>query len=118
MYQNEIENLPQLQSQNFENIFQVYTDQDDFYFYNLLQTIHFPQNLPDVFFKIHYVTYNETWPVISYKYYNTTKLWWVIALANNIINPINSITPGDPIKIPNPSIVSEILTQIALNKQL
>lgn len=117
MYQNEIKELPFLNDQSFENLFQVYTDQDDFYFYNLLQTIHFPQNLPDSFFESYSVKYNDTWPTISYKHYNTTKLWWIIALANNVLNPINFLNPGNIIKIPKTFVVTEILTQIVVNRE-
>lgn len=117
MYQNQISNLPKLKDQNFENIFTVHTDENDFYYYNLLQTVQFPSNLPDIFFVEHTVKPNEPWTLISYKYYNTIKLWWIIAFANNVINPINSLQVGDIIKIPKPSVVKDILTQIQLSKK-
>lgn len=113
MYQNQIKELPQLKTENLENIFHVYQDQDDLYFYNLLQTIHFPQNLPDSYFQVYNVTYGDTWPYISYKVYGDTKLWWVITLANTITNPTSILVPGTTLKIPNVEVVSEILTQIS-----
>jgi nucleoid-associated protein YgaU len=112
MYQNSITELPRLKNENLENIFNIYQDDNDAYYYNLLQTIHFPQNLPDAYFGLYNVTYGDTWPFISYKVYSNTKLWWVITLANNIINPIIPLQPGTTLKIPNTEIVSEILTQI------
>lgn len=117
MYQNNITELPRLKNENLENIFNVYQDDNDFYYYNLLQTIHFPQNLPDSYFVQYNVTYGDTWPYISYKVYNNTKLWWVITLANNIINPLDPLQSGTILKIPNIDVVSEILTQIATSDE-
>lgn len=112
-FQDNINELPKLKPENFENIFHVYQDKNDLYFYNLLQTIHFPQNLPASYFQQYSVTYGDTWPYISYKVYGDIKLWWIIALANNIINPIEPLIPSTILKIPNVNVVSEILTQIA-----
>lgn len=117
MYQNNITELPRLKNENLENIFNVYQDDNDFYYYNLLQSIHFPQNLPDSYFVQYNVTYGDTWPFVSYKVYNNTKLWWVITLANNIINPLDLLQSGTILKIPNIDVVSEILTQIATSDE-
>jgi len=112
MFQNNIQELPKLKNENLENIFKIYQDKDEFYFYNLLQSIHFPVDLPDAYFAQYNVTYGDTWPYISYKVYNNTMLWWIITLANSIINPTEPLVPGTVLKIPNTNIVSEILTQI------
>jgi len=116
MQQNNIQELPRLKDENYENIFNVYQDDNDFYFYNLLQTIHFPQDLPDTFFTTYDVKYNDTWPLISYKSYNSIKLWWLIALANNVINPIDFLIPGQTIRIPKPSVVTQILTELVTTR--
>jgi nucleoid-associated protein YgaU len=117
MYQNNITELPRLKNENLENIFKIHQDNNDFYYYNLLQTIHFPQNLPEAYFVEYNVSYGDTWPFISFKVYNNTKLWWVITLANNIVNPLEPLVPGATLKIPSVDIVSEILTQIATNDE-
>jgi hypothetical protein len=44
--------------------------------------------------------------------YGEIKLWWIITLANNIINPVEPLVVGSTLKIPNVEVVSEILTQI------
>jgi len=112
MKQNSFKELPRLKDENYENIFNVYQDGNDFYYYNLLQTIHFPQDLPDSYFETYDVKYNDTWPLISYKKYNNIKLWWIIALANGVVNPINFLVPGKTIRIPKQQVVTLILTQI------
>lgn len=112
MKQNSFSDLPRLKADNFENIFNIYTDKDDRYFYNLLQTVAFPQNLPEGYFDSYNIVYGDTWPFISYKTYNTTNAWWIILLANNIKNPITTLTPGTRIKIPKMQVAKLIIAQI------
>jgi len=126
MNQNQIPALDKLHPENMENIFNVYQEADGLYYYNLLQTIAFPQDLPLNLFTSYNVTYGDTWPYISYKNYNTPNLWWIILLANNIQNPmtlvtnpsptftppLNSIVPGSTIRIPIAVVVKDVLAQI------
>ena len=112
MNQNLIYNLPRLNSTKYENIFNVYTDVDNNYYYNLLQTIVFPDNLPNSFFVQYTVGNQDAWTLISYKMYNTIDLWWVILLANKISNPLEPLIAGTVLKIPNATVVKDILSQI------
>lgn len=111
MKQNAIKELPKLNKENFENIFNVYQNEDGVYYYNLLNNIVFPQNLPDSFFTLYSIQPGDTWPYISYKVYDTPNLWWVILLANNIDNPTTPLIMGQTIKIPITDVVREILAQ-------
>jgi LysM repeat protein len=112
--QNNITDLPRLEEMQYENIFKVYLDKDDFYYYNLLQTVHIPsaEELPAGMFTEYTVTYEDTLPFISHKFYSTTKLWWLICSINKIINPTQILQPGTILKIPKQEIVRTILTEI------
>lgn len=112
MKQNQIKDLKKLNVENFENIFNVYRDQDGLYFYNLLQTVVFPPNLPLNLFTSYPIAYGDTWPFISYKTLNTPNLWWIILLANNIQDPTKMPANGTVIKVPIMSVVKEVLAQI------
>jgi hypothetical protein len=112
MKQNQISDLATLKQENLENIFNVYRDSDGYYFYNLLQTVVFPADLPESLFQTYSVKYGDTWPFISYKAYNTPNLWWVILLANDIQDPTKIAKPGTIIRIPNTAVMQEILIQI------
>lgn len=109
--QNQIDELPRLRTENYENIFSVNLDQDNRYFYNLLQTIKFPDNLPKNFYKTYITKTGDTYPFISYKVYNTPNLWWVITAFNKIDNPIPILEPGVVLNIPVFDVVRSILTQ-------
>jgi len=112
MKQNDIASLPKLDVENFENIFNVYPEENGFYFYNLLQTVVFPQNLPSSLFKQYKIGYGDTWPFISFKMYNTPNLWWVILLANKIADPTKLPKNGSYVKVPINSVVKEVLSQL------
>lgn len=112
MKHNEIKELEKINIENFENLFNVYQDKDGMYFYNLLQTIVFPQNLPQNLYTEYVTKHGDTWPVISYNVYNNTALWWLICLANNIQNSVEPIKAGMELLIPIPAVVREVLTQM------
>ena len=42
--------------------------------------------------------------LVSYEYYNTIKLWWIIAISNDIDNPLD-FSPGTVIRIPEISAI-------------
>jgi LysM repeat protein len=112
MDQNQITDLPLLNQENYENIFNVYKDENNRYYYNLLQSVVIPSNLPESFFTKYTVVYGDTLPYVSYKTLGDIHLWWVIANINKIIDPTKQLMPNDVLKIPTPSVLRSILNQI------
>lgn len=116
MKHNEIKALSKINNENLENIFNVYQDENGLYFYNLLQTITFPQDVPYLnLFDSYVIKSGDTWPLISFKTLNSTGLWWMICLVNHITNPVEPLVQGEVLKIPIPSLVREILNNIRTN---
>lgn len=113
MNQNKIKSLPRLNIENLENIFQVYTDENNNYYYNLLQTVSIPQDLPPGYFDNYIVNFNDTWPLISYKTYKTPNLWWIVVSVNNIMDPTTQPEQGSVIRVLKSSLVRNILTEIS-----
>lgn len=112
MKQNSINDLPKLEAENFENLFSINQDANGMYYYNLLQSISFPTNLPANLFTKYYVKAGDTWPFISYKTLKTPNLWWLILLANKIDNPTIQPVVGQYLLIPITQVVQQILYQI------
>lgn len=110
-YHNDIDQLIPLTEYNYENIFTVHQD-GDFFFYNILKTVNFPKNMNDSYYFNHKIKTHTPYTTLSYKFYNTIKLWWLIAIANNINNPVQFIKPGSTLKIIKPDVVPLILTAI------
>jgi len=118
MYQNDIPQLESIGSNRFENIFSVnQTEENGYYFYNILKTVRVTSNQLDEKF---YFKYNVNkiipYTALSYNFYGTTDLWWLICIINNIDNPIEFITPGTTIMIIKKQHVSTVVS--AIKKQL
>jgi len=111
MKQSQITDLAHLLPGNYENIFNVYTNEDNMYYYNLLETVLLP-TLPQACFSIYTIQPKDTWPLISYKVYGTTILWWLILQVNNISNPTVMPSPGTLINTLNTDYISTITTAI------
>lgn len=112
--QNDITSLPKLNAYNYENLFRVYRDSEDNpYYYNILNSIALPDDLdPNIYYEFVVPGPFIPWTVLSYRIYGTIKLWWIICLANKIINPITFPVNGSKLKIIRPEYVREILSTI------
>lgn len=111
--QNNINELAPLSTYRLENLFSIYKNNSDKYFYNLLNTVNIPDDLDPAFFTTYRVpSDNVPWTLISYVNYGTPELWWLICSTNKINNPINFAVGGQQLKILVPEIVSNILASI------
>lgn len=86
-YQNNIDKLSNLSKYNYENIFKIYQDPNTYYYYNILKNINIPNDINPEYYTEENVNFDMPLTLISYKYYNTVQLWWLILAVNKIINP-------------------------------
>lgn len=115
-HQNSIESLPDLNKNLFENLFTIYK-QDDLYFYNILRTISFPDELDHKFYFEYTITSPEPLTNLSYKFYGSIELWWVICLANQISNPVEMIPGGTTLKIIRSNYIETIIEKLQPTNQ-
>jgi hypothetical protein len=94
------------------NIFDVHQDEDGMDYYNLYQSINIDQDIDPTLYIEHIWTGTDNFYHLSDKYYNTTRLWWLILVANNIVNPFDEILAGTKLKILKQPVVSQVLAQI------
>jgi hypothetical protein len=106
--------ISQLKPQQFENLFNVYENEDGLYFYNILKTVNFPQDLNPLFFQRYTIKPKDTWPNISWKMYKNVKLGWLLCSLNGVQDPLKPLKPGDLIKVLAPDYVKEVLAQIRI----
>ena len=84
-YQNNIEELDRLPLTRYEKIFKVYTEGKDdkqFYFYNILNKIEFPDNIDPSILDTYIVNGREPLTTTSYNIYGDIESWWIIYLLN------------------------------------
>ena len=114
MKQNEIKDksIKKLDPQHLENLFNVYTDDNGQYFYNILKTVNFPEDIDPTIYSEYTTLPKDTWPLIAWKSYGDVRLWWVVCAVNNIVDPVGQPVVGTTLKILGGDIVRDILTQI------
>lgn len=111
MKRKDIDNLKRISSYNYENIFNVELTEDGNYYYNLYNSV-FVGEIDAGLYNEHSFSEGEFWANLAKRYYGEPKLWWVIAIANQVQNPLDLPEPGTKLKILKDFVVSDILSQI------
>ena len=97
------------------NLFNILKDiKTDIVFLNIFKSFILSEEIQHNidYFSIYFVDENDNWDLISQKHYNTPYLWWIIALANNIINPFESLEAGQSLKILKESYLFQLFEDI------
>lgn len=115
MKYNEImkNDVDKLDMYNFANLFNVVELGENSYF-NINKTINFKNvdYIPESLYSIYEIKYGDSWTNISYKFYGTIKLWWLICKFNDVKDPFEELLQGSFLKIPDDDLVKTILTNI------
>jgi hypothetical protein len=100
---------------NFDmaNIFNVYMDDNGQSFYNLYNSLNISGEIDPSLYSEYYFTDADDWYTLAYRNYQDIRLWWIILVVNNIINPF-VLPENRKIKIPNSAVVNQIISQINL----
>ena len=101
--------------QNYENLFNVYQTDSGDYYYNISRKINLPDEISTSYCTQYIVEYGDTWTGLAYKFYNDVKLWWIICIANRVMNPCVMPESGFVINILSKDIVQDILSTIRDN---
>jgi nucleoid-associated protein YgaU len=90
-----------LSSSSLLRLFNLLRDHDETKFMNIFRSYSLNDDVVEdtVYYNSYEVENDDWWDNISFKYYGTPNLWWVICMMNNITNPFEEINPGDNIKI-------------------
>ena len=102
--------LIQRKIESFSNLFTVGFDGDS-YKYLLNRTVHFKNidDIPRKYIKFYTVQKDDTWYLISYKIYDTHRLWWLIAKLNYVTDATVQPQPGTDLKTLDREYVKSIL---------
>ncbi len=104
---------PKLNKNSYANIFEVVNKGENSYF-NLCKGVSFKNldYLDSSLFSSYMIQENDSWTNISYKFFHTVELWWLICKFNEVKNPFKELTPGTIIRIPSDDIKDTILNSI------
>jgi hypothetical protein len=111
-------NLATLSNNLYENIFNVNLLEDsnsNFYFYNLLNKVVFPDSISDVFIEEITILTDKPWTTLSFELYGTIQLWWVVYLLNKP-DYIFKAQANNIYKYIKPGAMFTVLEQIKVNQ--
>jgi len=111
-FQNQINELNSLNNLRYENIFRMYKNDTNQFYYNILRSINTPTDIDED--KIVYYTCRSKlpWTMISFNIYGNIELWWLLCLVNKIDNPINVPDVGTTLKAIAPAFVKDVLSEV------
>jgi len=77
-----------LKKNSYANLFDVVEKGDQSYF-NICKNVNFNNNdyIDESLYTSYMIQEGDAWPTISYKFYETTELWWLICRFNDIKDP-------------------------------
>jgi hypothetical protein len=107
---SDLEITSKLSKYSLANLFNVVQLGENSYF-NISKTILFENinDIPASYYTVYEMKETDTWTGLSYRYFGTIKLWWLICKFNNITNPLMVKSEGLVLKIPNKDLVEQIL---------
>lgn len=96
------------------NLFIQFLDKNNNVVYNINDSVALNFLDPsDNLVSIYLVGDKDTFQTIAYKFYGTTRLWWLIARLNNVEDAFIRPKSGSYLKILNPSLITTITSQLA-----
>ena len=107
---SDIPNIPPVGSDYYENIFNVYEDDDtSMYYFNINRKVVFDTTgINEEYVDYIYIDAPIPLTTLSYRLFNTMHLWWLIVVMNNL-NPIDVPTPGSVYIVPKKQYLSTII---------
>lgn len=99
------------------NLFIQFLDKNNNYVYNINDSVALNFLDPsDSLVSIYAVGDKDTFQTIAYKFYGTTRLWWLVARLNNVSDAFERPKSGTYLKILNPSLISVISSQFSATR--
>lgn len=115
-YQNDIQELPTLDKDRYENLFRIYNVTDapnNFYYYNITKNVKIdPDDVDDAYIIKFTADRDIPWTTLSYGLYGSIYLWWLVKLLNPDTDPF-IVESGTTLKVIRPEFVEQVLNVIS-----
>jgi len=115
MKQNSINELPPINSNRYENLFNIFTTKkgnNNYYYYNILSKITIPDTTSNDVYQSFKVDKLLPLTTLSFNIYGTIHLWWLIVIVNKIKNPVKLIAPGSVLLILKEEYINSVINKL------
>ncbi len=103
-----------LSNVSYLKLFNLLKDTDGTKYMNIWRSYELNSAVTDE--SVYYISYevsdDDWWDNISYYYYETPFLWWIIALMNDVQNPFEELEAGTNIKILREEYLYQLIKEI------
>lgn len=80
---------------------------------DVFKKINIPDEIKDLKYYNEYIIKDgDRWDRLSYKFYGTPHLWWLLASYNKVIDPFTSLVVGEKLKILRVETISNVLLKM------
>lgn len=112
MKQYEIKNFKTAYN-DMGNLFNVYQDEDGNYSFSINRTLNLgTDQMYDGFYSTYELEEDMFLTTLSYRFYKTIDLWWLICKTNGISDPTLKIAAGTRLKIPSSQVAKFVVDEI------
>lgn len=103
-----------LSSVSYLNLYNILEDTDGTRYMNIWRSFTINEDVTQatIFYELHEVDNEDWWDNISHYHYQTSKLWWAVAMMNDVMNPFEELEIGDNIKILREEYVYQLLKEM------
>lgn len=103
-----------LSNVSYLKLFNLLKDTDNTKYMNIWRSYELEAKITDetVFYMTYEVANDDWWDNISYFFYETPFLWWVIALMNEVQNPFEELEEGSNIKVLRDEYLYQLIKEI------
>lgn len=113
-----MKNRIRLNRNNLANILIQFTDKNGNLVFNNNDTISIDlADTGSTLFQNYIVCEKDTYQTISYYFYGTVQLWWLIAKMNNVTDATSLPKLGTTIRILSPEFLNTVLNSVAIAEQ-
>lgn len=71
-----------------------------------------------VFYQTYEINDDDFWDNISYLYYDSPNLWWVLCIMNNVENPFEEIEAGQETKVLRENYLYQLIKEMEIISEL
>jgi hypothetical protein len=102
-----------LPNTSFLNTFPILSE-DNEYFFNIWRSYVLNDKVIDkvLQFNAYEVDSTSWWENISYNYYESVELWWILPIVNNINNPFEELEPGTNLNMLKSGFIYQVIKEI------
>lgn len=88
--------------------------EDDYYIFNIFKYFVIDDDIKEnEEYLVYYdVDFDDWWENIASKYYENENLWWIVADANDVVNPFEELNQGETIKVIDRNLLYNIVKEI------